>query len=56
LWDLFARDIHAVPDPSVPVVSITVITLAAILLANVVATAPARYAARTSTALLLRAE
>ncbi|HWF16522.1 MAG TPA: FtsX-like permease family protein [Acidimicrobiales bacterium] len=56
LWDLFARDIHSVPDPSVPVVLITVITLGAILLANVVAVAPGRYAARTSTALLLRAE
>jgi ABC-type antimicrobial peptide transport system permease subunit len=56
LWDLFARDIHAVPDPSVPVVLIAVIALGAILLANVVAAAPARYAARTSTALLFRAE
>jgi ABC-type antimicrobial peptide transport system permease subunit len=56
LWDLFARDIHAVPAPSVPVVLIAVITLGAILLANVVAAAPGRYAARTSTAVLLRAE
>jgi hypothetical protein len=56
LWDLFARDIHAVPDPSVPVTLITIITLGAILLANVVAAAPGRYAARTSTAILLRAE
>jgi hypothetical protein len=56
LWDLFARDIHAVPDPSVPVGVITWIALGAILLANLVATAPGRYAARTSTALLLRSE
>jgi hypothetical protein len=56
LWDLFARDIHAVPDPSVPVTLIVVITVGAILLANVVAAAPGRYAARTSTAILLRAE
>jgi ABC-type lipoprotein release transport system permease subunit len=56
LWDLFARDIHAVPNPSVPVVLITVITLGAIVLANIVAAAPGRSAARTSTAVLLRAE
>lgn len=56
LWDLFARDIHAVPVPSVPVVLITAITIGAIVLANIVATAPGRYAARTSTAVLLRAE
>lgn len=56
LWDLFARDIHAVPAPSVPVVLITVITVSAIVLANIVAAAPGRYAASTSTALLLRSE
>jgi hypothetical protein len=56
LWDLFARDIHAVPDPSVPIILITVITVGAIALANIVAAAPALYAARTSTALLLRSE
>jgi hypothetical protein len=56
LWDLFASDIHAVPDPSVPVILITVIAVGALLLANVVAAAPGRYAARTSTALLLRSE
>jgi ABC-type antimicrobial peptide transport system permease subunit len=56
LWDLFARDIHAVPEPSVPVILITVITIGAIVLANIVAAAPGSYAARTSTALLLRSE
>jgi ABC-type antimicrobial peptide transport system permease subunit len=56
LWDIFARNIHAVPYPTVPVVLITVITLATIVLANVVATVPGRYAARTSTAILLRYE
>ena len=56
LWDLFARDIHAVPDPSVPVILIMAIALGAIVLANIVAAAPGRYAARTSTAVLLRAE
>jgi ABC-type lipoprotein release transport system permease subunit len=56
LWDVFARNIHAVPYPTVPVVLISVITLATIVLANVVATVPGRYAARTSTAILLRYE
>ncbi len=56
LWDVFARNIHAVPYPTVPVVLITVITLATIVLANVVATVPGRNAARTSTAILLRYE
>lgn len=56
LWDVFALDIHAVPYPTVPLVLITVITLGTIVLANIVATVPGRYAAGTSTALLLRSE
>jgi putative ABC transport system permease protein len=56
LWNLFARDIHAVPLPSVPVVSIVLIALAALALANVVAAIPGRVAARTPTGLVLRAE
>ena len=56
LWNLFARDIHAVPLPSVPILSIVLIALAALVLANVVAAIPGRIAARTPTALVLRAE
>jgi hypothetical protein len=56
LWNLFARDIHAVPLPSVPVLSIVFIALGALVLANVVAAIPGRVAARTPTALVLRAE
>jgi hypothetical protein len=56
LWNLFARDIHAVPFPSVPIVTIVLVSLAALLLANVVAAMPGRIAARTPTALILRAE
>jgi ABC-type antimicrobial peptide transport system permease subunit len=56
LWDLFAHEIHAVPAPSVPAVSIALIALAALVLANVVAAVPGRIAARTPTALILRAE
>ncbi len=56
LWNLFARDIHAVPLPSVPILSIVLIALGALVLANVVAAIPGRIAARTPTALVLRAE
>ena len=56
LWDLFARQIHAVPDPTVPVVTIVIVGLAALVLANVVAAIPGRQAARTHTAVLLREE
>ena len=56
LWTLFARAIYAVPEPSVPVVEIVAIALGALVLANVVAAVPGRIAARTSTALVLRAE
>ena len=56
LWDLFARNIHAVPAPSVPPLSVALIAVGAIALANVVAFLPGRIAARTPTALLLRSE
>jgi hypothetical protein len=56
LWVLFARQIYAVPEPTVPVVSVILIGIGALVLANVVAALPARLAARTPTALMLRAE
>jgi hypothetical protein len=56
LWDVFAREIHAVPAPTAPAVSIMLVALAALVLANVVAAIPGRQAARTPTALLLHAE
>jgi ABC-type antimicrobial peptide transport system permease subunit len=56
LWDLFARAIFAVADPSVPVLQVVIVAAAALVLANVVAAVPGRMAARTPTALLLRAE
>ena len=56
LWDLFARDIYAVPEPSVPVFQVVVIALGALVLANLAAAIPGQIAARTSTALVLRAE
>lgn len=56
LWVLFARLIYAVPEPTVPVLWVALIAVGAVVLANVVAAVPARSAARTPTALMLRAE
>jgi FtsX-like permease family len=56
LWDLFARQIYAVPYPTVPVMSMALVALGTLVLANVVAAIPARTAARTPTAIMLRAE
>jgi hypothetical protein len=56
LWTVFARNINAVPDPTVPVVSVVLVALGALVFANVVAAIPGRIAARTPTAMVLRAE
>ena len=56
LWDLFAQDINAVPAPSVPVLAMVLIAAGALVLANIVAALPGLLAARTPTALVLRAE
>jgi hypothetical protein len=56
LWDLFARQIYAVPLASVPVAEIAMVAVGALILANIVALVPGRLAARTATASLLRAE
>jgi hypothetical protein len=56
LWVLFARQIYAVPHPTVPVLSVVLVAVGALVLANVVAAIPARLAARTTTALMLRDE
>jgi hypothetical protein len=56
LWTLFARQIYAVPQPSVPLLAVTLVGLGTLVLANVVAALPGLIAARTPTALLLRAE
>jgi len=55
LWILFAREIYAVPRPTVPL-SVVLAGPAAIVLANVVAAIPERVAARTPAALALRLE
>ena len=56
LWDLFARQISVIPEPSVPVVEVVVVIAAALVAANLVAAIPGRVAARTPAAALLRAE
>lgn len=56
LWTLFARNINAVPDPTVPVLSVILVGVGTLIFTNLVAVLPGRSAARTSTALVLRAE
>jgi hypothetical protein len=56
LWTVFARNINAVPDPTVPVLTVVLVALGALVFANVVAAIPGRIAARTPTAMVLRAE
>lgn len=56
LWNLFAEQIYAVPYPTVPVLSLVLVGVGTLVLANVIAAVPARTAARTPTAILLRTE
>jgi hypothetical protein len=56
LWTLFARNINAVPDPTVPVLPVILVALGALVFANVVAAIPGRIAGRTPAAMVLRAE
>jgi len=56
LWELFAHQLSAVVDPTIPGVPILIVAVGALVLANLVAALPGRSAARTPTALVLRAE
>jgi hypothetical protein len=56
LWDLFARQINVVPEPSVPVLIVLLVIIGALVAANLVAAVPGRSAARVPAAALLRAE
>jgi ABC-type lipoprotein release transport system permease subunit len=47
LWDLFARAIYAVPEPTVPIRPVLLIVLGTLVLANIAAAIPERIAART---------
>jgi hypothetical protein len=55
LWILFARNINAVPQPTVPA-SLILVAAGTLILANLVAAVPARMAAHTPAALVLRTE
>jgi hypothetical protein len=55
LWTLFARDINAVPQPTVPA-SLILVAAGVFILSNLVAAIPARIAAGTPAALVLRSE
>jgi hypothetical protein len=54
LWILFARDIYAVPKPTLPITTVLALVVAALVLANLVAAIPGRRAARTPAAEVLR--
>jgi hypothetical protein len=56
LWTVFARNIDAVPDPTVPGLAVVLVGLGALVFAVEVAAIPGRHAARTPTGLVLRAE
>ena len=56
LWTLFARNIDAVPDPTVPVLSLILVGVGTLVFANIVAALPGLSAARTPSALVLRSE
>lgn len=56
LWSFFAGTIHAVPRVVVPTYTLLIIAGIALVMANLIAALPARIAARTSPAILLRAE
>jgi FtsX-like permease family len=56
LWDVFANSIHAVPRVVIPTSTLLVVAAVALVLANVIAALPARLAAQTSPAILLRSE
>ena len=56
LWTLFARDINAVPQPTVPVLAIVVVGFGTLVVAIIAALWPGRHAATTPPGLVLRSE
>jgi ABC-type antimicrobial peptide transport system permease subunit len=56
LWTLFARDINAVPQPTVPALSLLLVGVGSIVVAVVASTWPGRRAATTPPGLVLRSE
>ena len=56
LWTSFARQIYAVPEPTVPAGWMILLPVCTLVLVNLVAALPGWTAARTPAALALRAE
>ncbi len=56
LWTLFARDINAVPHPTVPALALVLVGFGTLAVAIVAAWWPGRHAAKTPPALVLRSE
>jgi hypothetical protein len=56
LWTLFARDINAVPQPTVPAIALVLVGFGSIIVAVIAAVWPGRSAATTPPALVLRSE
>jgi hypothetical protein len=56
LWSLFARDINAVPQPSVPATALVLVGFGTVVVAIIAATWPGRSAASTPPGLVLRSE
>jgi ABC-type antimicrobial peptide transport system permease subunit len=55
-WRLYAAQLGVLPEPAVPLTAILIAVPAALALANLIAAAPARAAARTRPATVLRTE
>ncbi len=55
-WRVFAGQLGVLPEPAVPLTTILIAIPAALALANLIAAAPARAAARTQSATILRTE
>lgn len=56
LWNVFAREIYAVPHSTIPSLEVVLVAVGTLLLANAVAFLPARVAAETPIAPILRSE
>lgn len=56
LWTLFARDINAVPHPTVPALALVLVGFGTLAVAIVAAWWPGRHAAKTPPGLVLRSE
>jgi hypothetical protein len=55
-WRLFAAQLGVLPEPAIPLTAILIAIPGALALANLIAAAPARAAARTRPAIVLRTE